>query len=319
MSSATHVIWERLRRPFDVVEAVDAVLGLSPNVARQLAGAMLATCDEAEALLQGMPHTLRSLSISTAERLEECRGGLRGPVAWSETMSRRASTAGAQDVFMCSAPHRAYDVMENRVLVAALTSVSAAGRSVESMSAQSYDDATMRRARSNGTRALRYLEHRTLAGVTRERPTPRAIKRTKTSNRNKTYAPALSMLARAGEPLGADDILPFCDRRTRVQHDLLVSVLDGLGRRGVQIPHLRPIGGSLEAGDLRYSHPRRRGDQSLPHGIQLGDCLLDVPERLRDRHRERNQQALQNRAGSLQAVLVLDQSGLDAALDRYCA
>jgi hypothetical protein len=218
---------------------------------------------------------------------------------------------------MCASPHRAYDVEENRVLVAALSEVRDAGRGVESMSAQTYDDATMRRARSNGTRALRYLDHRSLSGVTRERPTPRAIKRAKASSRGKTYGPAISMLARAGEPLAADDILPFCDRRTRVQHELLVAVLDGLGKRGVEVPRLRPIDGSLEAGALRYSHPRRRGDRSRPHGIQLGDVLLDVPERLRDRNRERNQQALEARAGSLRAHIVLDQADLDAVLDRH--
>jgi hypothetical protein len=319
VTTATHGVWERLRRPFDVVEAVDAVLGLSPNVARQLAGAMLATCEEAESLLQGMPHALRSLAISTDSSLEECRGEIRGPVAWSETMSRRASSAGGHDVFMCSSPHRAYDILENRVLVAALGAVSDAGHSVESMSAQSYDDATMRRARSNGTRALRYLEHRTLTGVLRERPTPRALRRAKASNRRSTYGPALSMLDRAGEPLGADDILPFCDRRTRAQHELLVAVLDGLAAQGTELPRLRPIDGSLEAGELRYSHPRRRGDRSRPHGIQLGSMLLDVPERLRDRNRDRNQHALEARAGELEARLVLGQSDLDAALARYRA
>ena len=316
MSTATHQVWSRIRRPFDVAEAVDAVLGLSPNVARQLAGTMLATSAEAELLLDGMPSTLRSLSISTVEKLEECRGSLRGPVAWSETMSRRASTAGSQDVFMCSSPHRAYDVEENRVLVAALSAVRDAGRSVESMSAQTYDDATMRRARTNGTRAHRYLDHRSLAGVAPERPTPRALRRAKSPNRVKTYGPALSMLDRVGEPLGADDILPFCDRRTLVQHQLLVAVLDGLGARGLEIAGLRAIDGSLEAGGLRYSHPRRRGDRTRPHGIQLGDHLIDVPERLRDTNRDRNQQALQERSGSLRAQIILDQADLETVLER---
>jgi hypothetical protein len=315
--SATHRIWARLRRPFAVEEAVDAVLGLSPAVARQLAGAMLATCDEAEVLLAGMPTAVRSLSISTSERLEECRGELRGPVAWSETMSRRSSSGGSTDVFMCSSPHRAYDVLENRVLVAALAAVSKAGESVESMSAQTYDDATLRRARSNGTRARRYLDHRALNGVTRERPTPRSLKRAKSSSRRETYQPALSMLERAGEPLDAGDVLPFCDRRTRVQHELLMAVVDGLEARGRTVEPFRPIGGSLEAGDLRYSHPRRRGDLSRPHGIQLGNLLLDVPDRLRDRHRQRNQHALADRAGGLEAHLVLGESDLTAALDRF--
>ncbi|MEL7209484.1 MAG: hypothetical protein AAGK32_14810, partial [Actinomycetota bacterium] len=302
-----------------VVEAVDAVLGLSPNVARQLAGAMLATSDEAESLLKGMPNAMRSLSISTSERLVECRGELRGPVAWSETMSRRSATSGAQDLYMCSSPARAYDVLENRVLVAALGAVSAAGRSVESMSAQTYDDDTMRRARSNGTRALRYLDHRSLSGVTRERPTPRSLNRAKVSSRRATYTPALRMLERASEPLGADDVLPFCDRRTRLQHDLLVGVLEGLEGRDSDVGPLRAIDGSLEAGGVRYSHPRRRGDRERPHGIQLGGLLLDVPERLRDRHRARNQHLLARRAGSLEARIVLEQADIDLAVEDHLA
>ncbi len=50
--TATHELWQLLRRPFNVVEAVDSVLGLSPNVVKQLTGAMLATCKEAEHLLK---------------------------------------------------------------------------------------------------------------------------------------------------------------------------------------------------------------------------------------------------------------------------
>ena len=62
--TGTHRLWARIRRPYNVVEALDGVLGLSPNVARQLAGAMLATSSEAESLLTAMPRTVRSLSIS---------------------------------------------------------------------------------------------------------------------------------------------------------------------------------------------------------------------------------------------------------------
>ena len=124
--TATHELWELLRRPFNVVEAVDSVLGLSPNVVKQLTGAMLATCREAEALLAATPKTIRSLSISMSNQAEECRGELRGPVLWSETFSCRSSSAGRNDVYVCAAPSRAYDIPENRVLVAALLSVLAA-------------------------------------------------------------------------------------------------------------------------------------------------------------------------------------------------
>ena len=231
--TATHELWDLLRRPFNVVEAVDSVLGLSPNVVKQLTGAMLATCTEAEHLLSVTPHTIRSLSISMSNQPEECRGELRGPVLWSETFSCRSSSPGRNDVYVCAAPSRAYDIPENRVLVAALLAVRDAGRSVDTISARSYDDDTLRKARFNGLRASRLLEHRALSSVARHRPSPREMRRARSGNRRSTYTPALTMLARAADPLEAEDILPFCDRRTRTQHAVLVAMVRALRRRGL--------------------------------------------------------------------------------------
>ncbi len=311
----THELWELLRRPFNVVEAVDSVLGLSPNVVKQLTGAMLATCREAEALLAATPKTIRSLSISMSNQAEECRGELRGPVLWSETFSCRSSSAGRNDVYVCAAPSRAYDIPENRVLVAALLSVRDAGRSVDSISARSYDDDTLRKARYNGQRASRLLEHRALSSVARHRPSPREIRRARSGNRRSTYTPALTMLARAADPLEADDILPFCDRRTRAQHAVLVSMVRALRRRGLTVEPFRAVAGTLQSGLLRYHHPRRRGDRSRPSGILVGPVLVDVPERVRDRNRERAEHALLARAGGRPVVVAMDLSDVERAID----
>jgi hypothetical protein len=311
----THDLWALLRRPFNVVEAVDAVLGLSPNVVRQLTGAMLATCVEAEELLASTPQTIRSLSIAMDNQPEECRGGLRGPVLWSETLSARSSSPGRHDVYVCSSPGRAYDIPENRVLVAALVSVRDAGRSVDTISARSYDDGTLRQARYNGLRAIRYLEHRALSGVARHRPSPREIRRARSGNRRHTYTPALAMLARAADPLTADDILPFCDRRTRAQHTVLVAMVRILQQRGFTVDPFRAVAGTLHSGPLRYHHPRRRGDRSRPSGILAGRVLVDVPERVRDRNRERAEHTLRARAGGRPVVVVMEPGDIERALD----
>lgn len=313
--TATHELWDLLRRPFNVVEAVDSVLGLSPNVVRQLAGAVVATCAEAEHLLAMTPQTIRSLSISMDNQAEECRGELRGPVLWSETLSCRSSSPGRNDVYVCAAQSRAYDIPENRVLVAALISVRDAGRLVDSISARSYDDETLRTARFNGLRATRFLEHRALSTVARHRPTIREIRRARSGNRRSTYTPALDMLARAADPLEADDILPFCDRRTRAQHAVLVSIVRGLERRGVAVAPFRAMSGTLESGLLRYHHPRRRGDRSRPSGIMVGQVLVDVPERVRDRNRERAEHTLLSRSGGRPVVVVMDPGDVERAIE----
>jgi hypothetical protein len=316
VADATAQIWARLRRPFDVVEIVDALLGLSPNTARQLAGTMVATGPEAELLLDRMPHTLRSLANSVTDAAEECRGEIRGPVLWAETMAARASAAGAQDVFVCATPQRAYDIEENRVLVAALVAVRDAGRRVDSIDARSYDDDTLRRARQNGNRAHRYLEHRTLSQVTQGRPDSRAIKRVRSGGqRRATYHPALAVIDRLSEPLAAEDVRPFCDRRTRAQHALIMSIVDGLERKGAALPPFRAFDGVLFAGPLRYQHPRRLGDTSRLHGVLLDDVLVDVPERIRDRNRARAEAALHERSGGRQTVVVLGPEDVDRAID----
>jgi hypothetical protein len=311
----THELWDLLRRPFNVVEAVDAVLGLSPNVVRQLTGAMLATCEEAEDLLARTPRTIRSLSIAMSNQPEECRGGLRGPVLWSETLSARSSSPGRHDVYVCAAPARAYDIPENRVLVAALVAVRDAGRSVDTISARSYDDTTLRRARYNGMRAIRFLEHRALANVARHRPSPRELRRARSGNRRSTYTPALTMLARAADPLDAEDILPFCDRRTRAQHAVLVAMVRGLERRGFAAEKFRAVAGTLQSGLLRYHHPRRRGDRSRPSGILAGGVLVDVPDRVRDRNRERAEHAMLARSGGRPVVVVMEPSDVERSID----
>lgn len=313
-TDATRALWGRIRRPFDVVAMVDAVLGLSPNVVRQLAGTMLATSTEAENLLTLMPHTLRSLAMSTTSSPEQCRGELRGPVLWSETMSARSSSHGAQDLFVCSSPQRAYDIPENQVLAAALVSIRDAGRGVDSMSAQAYDDDTLRRARHNGMRAIRFLEHRTMAAVSRDKPKPRALKRTRSGSRRQTYQPALMMLERAADPLTADDILPFCDRRTRAQHALIMALVERLEARGVDLPPFRAFEGILYSGPIRFNHPRRLGDRSRPHGVMLGGVLVDVPERVREDNRERAEYALAERSGGLPTVVMLEPADVDRAI-----
>ena len=234
---------------------------------------------------------------------------------WSETTSRRAASAGAQDVYVCAAPERAYDSLENRVLASALVWVRDAGRGVDSVSAQAYDDDTLRRARFNGLRAIRFLDHRTLSAVKREKPTARALKRTRSGTRRTTYRSALEMLGRAADPLDAADIIPFCDRRTRAQHGVVMGLVGRLEERGAAVDPFRAFEGTLFSGPIRYNHPRRLGRWGADHGIWLGDVLVDVPEQVRDRNRERVEYSLSARAGGTPTVAVLEDADLDRAIN----
>ncbi|MEQ1786829.1 MAG: hypothetical protein ABL966_07240, partial [Acidimicrobiales bacterium] len=52
----------RLARPYDPERIASALLGLRSRVSRQLVGAILATSDEAEDLLEAMPTIVRSMA-----------------------------------------------------------------------------------------------------------------------------------------------------------------------------------------------------------------------------------------------------------------
>ncbi len=312
----TAELWRRLARPFDLASTVDALLGLSPDVVDQLAGVLLATCEEAEVLIDGMAKTLRNLKTAVGSDTERCYGELRGPVQWSETLAAQASSYGSRDVYICSSPRRAYDIDENRVLVCALRAVAEAGSHIEKVDEESYEDDGLRRARQNARAARRYLDHRSLDGIRLEgMPSRRALKRTRGGTRAASYRAALAMLERVSEPLSLEELSPYCDRRTRVQHGVLLGLIDELEARGLRVPSIRAESGSLFAGPVEYIHPRRRGDRSRAHGILIGNVLVDVPERLKLRDRHQAVAELEARAQGRRVAAVLEADDITAAVD----
>lgn len=308
-------LWRRLARPFVLVEVVDALLGLSPAVVNQLAGVVIGTCQEAGALLDNAPGLLRSLTTSVATVSVRSRGEVRGPILWSETMSARAATSGDVDVFVCKAPQRDYDTPENQVLVKSLMCIADAGQAAEAVDESEYDDAMLRLVRARARMARKYLEHPALSKVNRALIKGRTIKRAQGGKRGAKYSDAFAMLARNAEPLGVRDLLPFCDRRTRLQHRVLVGILNEVESRGLRVPALRVEGGVLLGGPITYIHPRRRSSRDYLHGIMVGEVLIDVPERFRGATVERARESLAARAGGRVSVLVQGESEISAALD----
>jgi hypothetical protein len=310
-TSATHDLWALLRRPFDLTEVVDVALGLPAEVIDQLIGSRLATCDEAERLLHRMPVISRALATTVTSKPERCQGELRGPVLWSETTAARGASAGAPDVFVCAVPRRDYNIDENRVLVAALGAIRDAGRAADTVPADSYDDETLRHARANGTRALRWLQSAQLAKVPRGRPNGREIRRVRAGTHRSTYLPALRLLEEAFEPLSADDLVPYCDQRTAAQHRLLVDLVDRLRQVEVYLPSFRASHGALRAGPVEYYHPRLRGERDRVHGILVNDVLVDLPDAGAGLRRDVAEAALAARSGGRESIVVMDADDLD--------
>ena len=294
------ILFDWLVRPYDPEKATAALLGLPPSTSRQIVGTVLATSEEAEALLHAMPAIVRSLAVATTDKPERCVGEIRGPVLWGETMSARSASAGDPGLFVCATTTKAYDTEENRVLKAALAAVHQAGRHAEH-GLDGEGDERSKRARHNGQHAGRLLEHQTLAQVPVVRPNGRMLRRTRAGSRRHTYRPALALLRKAGEPMPAEQLLGFADERTRSQHDLLAATLQRVREVTGTSPGLRSDHGGLAAGPVRYHHPGRR-DPDHVDGITIGNVLLDVPDAGTGGPSEARAR-LQERAGPRRAVL----------------
>lgn len=271
-ASPTGLLLRRLARPYDPVRAINALLGLAPRTARQLAGAVLATSDEADHLLESMPRIVRSLAIATTDRPTRCYGELRGPVLWSETMSARSASAGDPGLYVCATTTKAYDTDANRVLKAALNAIRRAGHDAEGHGTAL--DAVAKQARINAARAARFLEHQTLYAVPVTRITGRSMKRTRAGSRRSTYRPALDLLRRAGDPLQSMHLEVIADEATLADHALLSSVLLATEARSGALPPLRTASGSLVAGPVRYRHPAGVAGEA-PHGVTVNGARVE--------------------------------------------
>ena len=278
--SSLERIWRRLGLPVDPVLAADALVGLPPANARVLLAVALAASPEADELVEGIPGLLRSLAVSTTARPVRCDGEIRGPVLWSETMAARSASPGAGAVFICSSPVKAYDTDENRVLVAAFHRLhrSAMAAEIQLDGEPRPSDVDLRRARHNGEKIRRALEHRSLQAVTRVRPTGRMLQKTRTGTKAGVFRVAVALLQRSWAEVGADDLEPFVDDLTRAEHQLAADILDRLHAEGRLTERLRIVDGAVASGPFAYRHRASHAvtDLGQPAGVHVDGRLVVV-------------------------------------------
>jgi hypothetical protein len=180
---------------------------------------------------------------------------------WSATLAARSASPGAGGVFICASPVKAFDTDENRVLVAALAKVRQAARLAENpvpgpFNPPAYD---LRRARVNGERARRALEHRSLQSVSHTPINGRMLTKARTGTKAPRFKAAVALLQRSWRPVTPEDLAPFVDPRTAEEHGLAADVVDLLHSRGELVEPLRIIEGWVRGGRFAYAHPGRDG------------------------------------------------------------
>ena len=309
-------LWAASAEPVDSVRAGEAFLGLTPAAARLTAAVVLTTSPEVDELVASLPHMMRKLTVATNMRTERLFGEIRGPVVWNETLAARAASAGDPQLFVCSSVRRAYDTPENRVLVGALLSITSAGVLVERQGLRKRNSGLARHIRHNAGVAMRFLDHRALNGVQRH-PDRRDIMRARSGKNRGRYVHALAVLKRASSPIRPDHVAALGSPRTQAQHAALLAVIEALHRRGIEVPAMRPLGGTMTGRPITYVHDDLARRAGRPAGIHVGDLLLDVPVAAdgTEIDGEEALRALAERADGRQCAIVRDPGDVEWALD----
>ena len=313
--SPSEAIWTLLSTPFHPVEATRALFGLSASSARYVVGRELLISDEAGHLLDNMPDIIRYLKNKLSFSDVRTVGSVTGPIQWHSTITARAAAGNPDDLFICAAPYRDFDLAENQLLVHTLEQLVLSGRYVNAFARDSFDDDRTALARDRAREAANFLDLRSLSGV-KGKGDPLTVRRTARSKARSTYEPLLDFLPRSNRPLSTWAITHLGDRRTSLQHKVLLAVLATLRREGVDVRPFRPHDGVLTAGPVEFRHPGVRGGVGA-HGIRVGDVLLDVPDVPGDREAAARRQG--QRSGMLTPYVVDSVAEVAALKDKLVA
>ena len=311
---ALDLIWRRMNRPFNLVHAVPALTGIPAAEVADLVTLHLAISEEAEALLSGVPTMMRTLASSTSTEIERSVGNMRGPIMWAETLTARANTFGADDVFVCAAPRRDHDVAENRVLVTALSLIARANRSLSSPAGRYFSAEAYARIETNAATARTLMRARILKDVRVGKLGNRELHKVTNGRRARQYGAATAMLQRRSEPLRGAELHTLCDQRTIAEHHALVLVMAAIQRRGLAVPQFVSSPGELTAGRLRYRN-WRNATPAGNHGILVGSVLVDTPEVNTAEARSAAMHRLERMAAGRPACLVSSIDEAEIAVD----
>jgi len=139
---------------------IEHVWQLPPGDFDRLAATHIGVHPSTRAMLDVAGDVLRRLPSSVARREEELRAEVRGPVAWVQTMQRRAATADPT-VFVCRPTERRYDTPIGRIVKFALSECSRIAVRSQLQTRAKWAKAVWRKGRD----AQRLLQHPKLAGV----------------------------------------------------------------------------------------------------------------------------------------------------------
>ena len=310
--SPSEALWNLIDHPFRPIEAVRSLFGLSPDAARFVVARERLISDESERLLDSCPELVRHMSNRVGATERRSAGAVTGPISWHSTIAARAAAGFPDDLFVCARPYRDFDLPENQLFKYALAHLVDAGRYVSAYADGSFSDERLSLAREQARRAKEYLGLRSF-DLVKPAHDPATLRKIARGKNRGLYEPVVDFLPRSIRPLSPWALTHLGDRRTALQHKIVLAVLATLMREGIPIKPIVARNGVLTAGPVEYRNPGARG---LPgaHGIRVGGLLLDVPDFSADQ--EGSLRRLGQRSGTLTPLLVVSIADVDHQADR---
>ncbi len=270
-STPTAQLWLRRSPRSPALASAAALTGVDAATLASATAVAVAGSPEAVQLLDGMEYRIRTLPTSVATAAERCVSSVRGPILWAETITARAHALGNEDVFVCMTTSRSFDRLENRLLVEALESISAATRALQGAPGDSLGPEELARVRAVAAEAARWRADSRLSSVRAGRLTGRAAARVRGGHRRASMEPVLALRQRAREPFDAQDVVSLTDEWTARLHDAVLRVLEVMpGPRALTLSD-----GGLWSQTLSFRHPAASG--SGPSGLTVRGVPVLAP------------------------------------------
>lgn len=225
---------------------------------------------ETAAALLGL--TLHDVAVLAAEDL----------LAWPETVDLVAAAPELLDRLAAltfsgaAAPSGETETPEHHLLCWCLRQIVAAGESLDRYSSTQFDDRSRRARRETAATATDLIQHEAIGATPLVEDHVRAERRVANGSLRAPYATALAFCEAHRHGLRVEALASLVDRRTALQHHVLVAMLRVLWPVGVR-GKVSVVDGAVHVGPVSYRHPSCRG-ASGRQGIRVGTLLIDVPD-----------------------------------------
>lgn len=248
--------------------------GVPKESAQFLSTDVIAGTIVAKTFIELIEKNFRNLTTNMLEKEVRSMGELHGPIKWSETLSWRSTSFGAEHFYVSKAQIRSYNCPENRILVAALDKIA---KSVPKKIKDTREDLEAVRV---ARKADLILNHRHLKDVPILSPDKLSFdkKRTRMAKKSDIYSSALDILRvrdfqqKENLPEANEILYLTCDDRTKAIHRLVAELNSCLENFETQPKELKI---KTEENNLRLGEIEFRGGKKQGY-VMWNNTILEI-------------------------------------------